>query len=391
MTRALFDDVRKLAGLIPAPELMPASNAIKRAMCMLAVLLACVCVPITGQAELQTDPMVLYNTMKAAYDKGSASGWHLSDELDYFSTVLDAGRAFELRRRDDPENYALKGTAVDLATRLHYDPLTNGDAAEWYVRLAAQTYLNDPDRGPAAQALLAKLDAEDANLITLARDADADATANAANYTTDVAALLGQVDADVRAYGMSKNPYYRSLALQRAAQPNFPIALVTPETAKDLFAFTDAARLGAIGYSTDDTEAAKAIVSHRATAKSIQTIGRVLSHQSYLVITAPADEYFGRTKLSPIGVRNALLRITKYLDVGWGKEMTGEALYVVDALDDWRQQYPRDYELPRLLLNTYKTLDRINSPEARNAEVRVKRLLTVEYNASDEAQSLLAN
>ncbi len=352
---------------------------------------ACLCagVPFAASAELQTDPTVLYNAMKAAYDKGAASSWHFADELDYFSTVLDAGRAFELRRRDDPENLALKGTTVDLATRLHYDPLINRDAAEWYVRLAAQTYAADPQRGAAATALLAKLDAEDADSVALARDADADATANAANYAEDTQGLLAQVDADIRGYTLSKNAYYRSLALQRAAQPEFPIALVAPETAKDLFAFSEAARLGAFGYSDGDTAAAKAIVSHRATAKSIPVIGRVLSHDAYLTITAPADEYFGRTKLSPIGVRNALLHISKYLDAGWGPQMTGEALYVVDALDDWREQYPRDYELPRLLLSTYKTLDRINSPEAHVAEVRVKKLLTVEYNASSEAHSLL--
>lgn len=367
------------------------SDAFTRAACTLAAVLAFAAAPLTARAELQTDPMMLYNTMKSAYDKGATDGWHLGDELNYFSTVLDAGRAFELRRRDDPENYALKGTTVDLATRLHYDPLTNRDAAEWYVRLAAQTYVQDPDRGAAAQALLTKLDADDANFTTLAHDADADASANAANYSGDVQALLGRVDADVRAYGLCRDPYYRSLALTRAAQPDFPIALVPPETAKDLNAFVDGARLASVGYSQNDQEAAKAIVSHRATAKSIPTIGHVLSHDTFLVITAPADEYFGRTKLSPIGVRNELLRISKYLDVGWGAQMTGEALYVVDALDDWRQQYPRDYELPRLLLDTYKTLDRINSPQAHEAQARVRRLLTVEYNTSSEAQSLLAS
>lgn len=358
-----------------------------------ALLAACVLTlaPTRIRAELQTDPTLLYNAMKASYDKGSAAGWHFADELDYFSTVLDAGRAYELRRRDDPQNLALQGTALDLALRLHYNPLINRDAAEWYVRLAARSYLNDPQRGVAATALLAKLDAEDTNLTTLAHDADADAGANVANYPGDVQALLAQVDADVRAYTFSKDGYYRSLALQRAAQANYPIGLVAPETAKDLFAFTDAARLGANGYSAGDTEAAKAIVSHRATAKSLRTIGRVISHDAYLVITAPADEYFGQTKLSPLGVRNALLHITKYLDAGWGSRMTGEALLVVDALDDWREQYPRDYELPRLLLNTYKTLDRIDSAQAHDAQVRVKKLLTVEYNASSEAQSLLAS
>lgn len=358
-------------------------------LCAAAAAFAVAFAPAMSQAELQTDPTVLYKAMKTAYDKGAASGWHFADELDYFSTVLDAGRAYELRRRDDPQNLALKGTAVDLAMRLKYNPLTNRDAAEWYLRLAAQTYAADPGRGAAATALLAKLDAEDSNFTTLARDADADATANVANYADDAQALLSQVDADVRAYTLSKNPYYRSLALQRAAQPNFPIALVPPETAKDLFSFAAAARLGAFGYSAGDQDAAKAIASHRATAKSLRVIGRVMSHDAYLVITAPADEYFGQTKLSPIGVRNALLHITKYLDAGWGSRMTGEALFVVDALDDWRQQYPRDYELPRLLLNAYKTLDRIDSPQAHDAEVRVKKLLTVEYNATSEAQSLL--
>src|ERR1019366_5220110 len=99
-------------------------DALKRAACGAAAAVLLTCVPLGARAELQTDPMMLYNTMKAAYDRGAAAGWHLGDELDYFSTVLDAGRAFELRRRDDPENYALKGTAVDLATRLHYDQLT---------------------------------------------------------------------------------------------------------------------------------------------------------------------------------------------------------------------------------------------------------------------------
>ena len=58
--------------------------------------------------------------------------------------------------------------------------------------------------------------------------------------------------------------------------------------------------------------------SHRAAYKGLPTIGRVLSHEAYLVITAPADEYFGQTKLSPLGVRNELTRIGNYLDAGWG-------------------------------------------------------------------------
>ena len=274
MIRASFDGMKRAAD-----RMKRAVSLVRRTAWTAIAAFTLAGVPLGGSAELQTDPTLLYSAMKASYDKGSADGWRLGDELDYFSTVLDAGRAFELRRRDDPENSALKGTAVDLATRLHYDPLINRDAAEWYVRLAAQTYVDDAQRGPAAKALLTKLDADDANYTTLAHDADADADANASNYPGDVQALLGRVDADVRAYELSKDPYYRSLALQRAAQPDFPIALVAPETVKDLNAFMDGARLGSIGFSADDAESAKAIASHRATAKSIPTIGRVLSHQ----------------------------------------------------------------------------------------------------------------
>jgi hypothetical protein len=201
---------------------------------------------------------------------------------------------------------------------------------------------------------------------------------------------MDQVDADVRAFLISKDVRYRSLALVRAAQPNFPIGLVPDDTGKILWASAEAARSAASGYSDVDRQAAVAMYSHRAAYKGLPTIGRVLSHEAYLVITAPADEYFGQTKLSPIGVRNELTRIGKYLDAGWGDRMTKDVLWVVDSLQDWQHQYPRDYELPRLLLQTYKTLGRMDSPDAQKAEAGVRRTLTVDYNATTEARSLLA-
>ena len=367
---------------------IPVSNRVAR---VAAAALALLCFPIATSAELQTDPVALYKTMQGAYTRGETAGWHLADELYYFSTVLDAGRAYELRRRDDPDNLALKGVAVDLAARLNYNPLTNRDAAEWYVRLAAQAYASDPQRGATAKALLAKLDADDNDTARLARDADADATANVVAYPNDVEGLLDQVDADLRAYDITKDAGYRSLALGRAAQPAFPIGLVPEDIGNELFADGEAARHGAIGYSATDAAAARAMFSHRASTKHLATIGHVLSHQAYLVITAPADEYFGHTKLSPIGVRNELVRIGKYLDVGWGSRMTKDALYVVDAIDDMREQYPRDYEVPRLLYGAYKTLDRIDSPAAHEAMARVRKVLTVQYNSSREARTLLAS
>ena len=117
-------------------------------------------------------------------------------------------------------------------------------------------------------------------------------------------------------------------------------------------------------------------------------IGHVVSHDKYLVITAPADEYFGQTKLSPIGVRNELARIGKYLDAGWGGRMTKDTVWVVDSLDDWQHQYPRDYELPRLYKRAYDALGREDTPQAKDAQKQVRRTLLVNYPTSTEAQDV---
>jgi hypothetical protein len=355
----------------------------------LAAALVLILQAAPARAALEVDPAQLYRQMKASYDKGAAAGWHLADQLDYFSTVLDAGRAYELKLRDDPQNLAIKGIAVDLAAQLHYDPLISNDAAEWYVRVAAQAYANDPQRGPAAQALLAKLDAEDADNNRLAHDADADATALAKDYPGDVQALLGQVEADLRAYNLTHDTAWRALALGRAAQATFPIAAVPQDLGRVLFPMVDAARNAGPGYSESERETARVVASHRASTKGLPVIGRVVSHNAYLVITAPADEYFGHTKLSPIGVRNELARIAKYLDAGWGGRMTQETVWVVDSLDDWQHQYPRDYELPRLYKRAYDTLEREDTPEAKQQQRLVRRTLLVSYPSSTEARAFL--
>ena len=343
-----------------------------------------------ARAALQVDPQVLYKQMQSAYQKGAANGWHLADELDYFSTVLDAGRAYELRLRDDPQNLALKGVTVDLATQLNYDPLVSNDAAEWYVRAAAQAYQNDPQRGAAANALIAKIDGEDADPKRLAHDADTDASALVQKYPSDVQALLGQVDADVRAYTLTGDTAWRTLALQRAAQPGFPIGSVPSDLGKSLWPMVDAARNAGAGYSDAERQAARVVASHRASTHGLPVIGRVLSHDAYLVITAPADEYFGHTKLSPIGVRNEITRIGKYLDAGWGGRMTQDTAWVFDALTDWQHQYPRDYELPRLYKRVYDELAREDTPEAKKMRAEVRRQLIVGYPTSTEARSFLS-
>ncbi len=349
---------------------------------------------LPARADMVSDPDALYAAMKRAYDRGGRQGWHYDDQLVYFSSVLDAGRAYSLRRPDDPNAVEIHGLTIDLASQLHYDPLTNDDAAEWYVREAATAVVKSADaaRVAPAQALLRKLDAGDANVHLLAQQADDDATALVKQFPEDRFALLGQVQADLRAFALSHEGVYRSLALQRAAAVTFPLANIAEPYAHQLTVAAHEAAAGQGGYTAADTANAKLIQTHRAAIKELPIVGRVeaLSHDARLVMTAPADEYFGRTKLSPLGVRNEITRINKYLDAGWGDRMTGDAVYLADSVEDWQHQYPRDYAIAQVLLDSYQTIRRIDSAEAHQTAQRMRNILTVEYFRSTQAQSLLS-
>src|SRR5487761_2450542 len=71
-------------------------------------------------AALPTDPLVMLKSVGSTFAQGDRNGWHYADQVTYFSAVLDAGRAFEFVRRDDPQAAALKGQTLDLAMKLNY-------------------------------------------------------------------------------------------------------------------------------------------------------------------------------------------------------------------------------------------------------------------------------
>lgn len=63
---------------------------------------------------------------------------------------------------------------------------------------------------------------------------------------------------------------------------------------------------------------------------------------------APADEYFGRMKMSVLGIRNALNTLEQRAAYGDRNTsaMSGQLALVDDAMSDWRAKYPRDTWLP---------------------------------------------
>jgi len=360
----------------------------------LAVLSALATVPASAPAAIETDPVALYQTMRKAYDDGSTKGWPFQSEVYYQSTVLDAGRAYSLFRPADPQYADVAALTVDVATQLHYDPLTNDDAALWYVLEAANFEASSGDDAHVAEAhaLLERVQplCDDPKL--MARQAEADALANAQAFHHDGDAQVQLIVADIRAFNLTRDPQYRSDVLLHATDPATPLERVPDPEYGEMFALA-ASALGDPGFSDADRAAATAIRYRRDHTPELRAIARVsaIPHELKMTRTAPADEYFGSKKYSPIGVHNELVRINKYLDAGWGYRMEPDALEVDSAVEDWQKQYPHDPTLPAALFASMQLLARVETPGAKLAAERLKTLLLVQYAGSRQAADLASS
>ena len=348
---------------------------------------------VPARGAIETDPTALYQTMRKAYDQGASKSWPFASELYYQTTIFDAGRAYSLFRPSDSNYGEVAALAVDIATQLHYNPLTNNDAALWYV-LEASSYVaknGDAQHVAEANALLARLQSQD-DPNAIARQAEADALKAAQDFHRDGDALVELLITDVRAYNLTHDAAYRSAMLAHAADPGMPLVRVPDPEFGEVFSIATSA-LNDPGFNESDRAAARTIKYRRDHSPELKVIARVSSipHELRLTRTAPADEYFGNVKFSPLGVRNEVIRINKYLDRGWGDRMEGDALHVDDAIEDWQKQYPHDSTLPATLLDTYQLLERVETDKTKGAALRVKTLLLVQYASSRQAQELGAS
>ena len=329
--------------------------------------------------------------MKRAYDEGARRGWPFASELSYEAAVLDAGRAYALFRPSDPNYDEVATLTVDIATQLHYEPLTSNDASLWYVLEAAAFVANGDDAAHAAEgkALLERLATSEADPNVLAAHAVEDATANAVRFPHDGDASVGLVTAEVRAYNLTRDVAYRSALLKTMANLGTPLTRVPDPEYGEMFEIS-ANALADTGSSEADRANARAIDVRRDRTPELKVIARVSSspHDLRMMRTAPADEYFGDRKISPIGVRNEVVRVQKYLDKGWGYRMEGDALQIDSAVEDWQKQYPHDPSLAATLLDTYAMLERVATDKSLEAAAHIERTLLVQYAGTRQALEL---
>ncbi len=348
--------------------------------------------PAAAKAALIADPAVLYQQMKSAYGKGATDGWNYRSQQYYLSTIFNAGRAYSLQYPDDPAYGELATLTVQIGGGLHYNPLINHDAAAWWVREASDWVMKHGQdaslMGEAAQ-MLQRVNSEDAPE-QLARLADQDATANLQTYPRDVDALLAQVEANWRGWLLTRDGAWRSLAFQRAAAPDFPVAHLPTTWGNDLVASANAASTEN-GYSAQDVANAGTFLRRLKAVDPIRVITTVtaLPHDVYMTTLAPADEYFGRMGMSILGIRNQLKHINFMLDYNYGNAESGETVLVAESIDDMHKVYPRDRDLPMLLYWCYTTLQRMNDTPSRTAAAHLRAILTVEYQDSPQARKIL--
>lgn len=350
--------------------------------------------PCVARATLEADPQVLYAQMKAAYDKAASNGWDYFDQLYYLGMIFNAGRAYSLQRPDDPAYGEVATLAVQIGAAMHYDPLTNHDAATWYVREAClwvQKNSSDPTLLQDARDLLERADAEDGDPEVLARLADEDADALAHEFPHDVQADLLPLEADWRAWQLTRDPAWRSKAFARAAQPSFPIANLPDLYAGAYVNEAQNAVSNVPGFSAQDRADASIIVDRLRRVGKLQVIAHLsaIPFDAYMTTLAPADEYFGPLGMSVLGIENEIKRVNLLLDYQYGDRESGAAVEVGIAVDDMHKVYPRDVDMAKLLYECIAMLDRISTPETQEEARHLRGILTVEYQDSPQAQEVL--
>jgi hypothetical protein len=94
------------------------------------------------------------------------------------------------------------------------------------------------------------------------------------------------------------------------------------------------------------------------------------------VAVAPADEYFGKMKLSILGIRNQIHDLT--LRIGFepakAESFIGMANMTEDAMKDWERKYPHDPWIPKTLFSLERMYSVVHWSNELNT--RAKRVMT---------------
>jgi hypothetical protein len=103
---------------------------------------------------------------------------------------------------------------------------------------------------------------------------------------------------------------------------------------------------------------------------------------------APADRYFGRLKMSILGVRNSLKDLTARADAEpeQAEHIYDKAVLVEDALHDWQRHFPRDPWIPKYAYALAQLYGKLEMDDARVRKNDTLDWLIATYPESEYAQ-----
>jgi hypothetical protein len=120
-----------------------------------------------------------------------------------------------------------------------------------------------------------------------------------------------------------------------------------------------------------------------AVAKPVIPVVHVLSYK-----VAPADEYFGRLKMSILGIRNVIKDDALKIDAdpAQGPGVISGIAMTEDALHDWEAKYPQDTWLPHSLFTLERLYAKIDSDIARAKAKATMAWLVHDFPQSPQAK-----
>jgi hypothetical protein len=112
-----------------------------------------------------------------------------------------------------------------------------------------------------------------------------------------------------------------------------------------------------------------------------KTVAHHTFHVTKVLRVAPADEYFGRLKMSILGIRNQLRDLALRVQYAPEKsvEVLGPAGFVEDAISDWEHKYPSDPWLPRNVFLLERLYSQIHTDEGQHRTSRTLHWLLARY------------
>lgn len=119
-----------------------------------------------------------------------------------------------------------------------------------------------------------------------------------------------------------------------------------------------------------------------AAATTVSALAQPTAH------LAPADRYFGRIKMSILGIRNALSDLSAHIDAypEDAERVFDKAVLVEDALHDWQAHFPLDPWIPKYTYALAQLYGKLGFADARAHRDDTLDWLSASYPESEFAQ-----